>query len=112
MAKKDIGTGLKDDLFKMVKAANGITSVELMERLSVSKPAVIRWLAELESEGLIRCEKQSGIQALLWTVTDKKVKRKLLPTIGTRFVGDKKAKSKPLSAIGTRFVGGKNPWNA
>ena len=92
MAKKDIGTGLKDDLFKMVKASEGITSVELIEKLSVSKPTVRKWLAELESEGLIQCQKQSGIRARLWTATGKKVK------------------SKPLPAIGTRFVGGKNPW--
>lgn len=94
MAKKDIGTGLKDDLFTMVRGSDGVTSAELLERVSASKSTVRKRLVELESEGLIRCETQSGIRARLWTATDKKVK------------------SKPLPGIGTRFIGGKNPWNA
>lgn len=93
MAKKDIGTGFKGILFRMVRTSNGITSADLIEKLSVSKPTVLKWLAELESEGLIQREKQPGIRARLWTATGEKVKSKLLPSVVTRFVGDK------------------NPWN-
>lgn len=92
MAKKDIGTGFKNALLRMVKVSDGVTSVELIEKLSVSKPTVLKWLVELESEGLIQCKKHQGIRARLWTATGKKVK------------------SKPLPSIATRFVGGKNPW--